>query len=461
MTGLNLNKYIKFTTFLILIIFAYHYYNLGSTSISNYATLKINSSQEQQKVKDVIEQYKEKIVNNYSNLEYNNKIIKKINLSEELSELDDLKDENTFQIYERIDKIKVKKGQTFSYILTKQSIKDSERQKIINEIGKVLDLKKLGIGQEITFYYTNDINNKSLIEKIVIPLSYKEEINLERVDNDFIAKKILLSLITKKNFHDVIINNSIYRDGVKNDIPHPILVNLIRLYSFDIDFQRDIRVDDQFMIYYEVYLNEENREVAYGDILYANLVLQNKNMEYFIFETSEGIDYFDRSGKNARKALMKTPIDGARLSSGFGMRKHPILGYNVKHKGLDFAAPTGTPIFAAGNGIIEYRGRNGAYGRYIRIRHNNSYKTAYAHLSGYRKGLGKGSRVTQGQIIGYVGSSGRSTGPHLHYEILYNNKQINPLKLKLPSGRELKNEELKKFQLFSSKIYSEVTKLKK
>ncbi len=209
---------------------------------------------------------------------------------------------------------------------------------------------------------------------------------------------------------------------------------------------------------YEVFYNEQRREVAFGNILYSNLILQKRELEYFLFETSEGIDYFDRKGKNVRKALMKTPIDGARLSSGFGMRKHPILGYNVKHRGVDFAAPTGTPVFAAGNGKIEFIGTNGAYGKYIRIKHNNSYKTAYAHLSGYKKGISKSVRVNQGEIIGYVGSTGRSTGPHLHYEVIFNGKKINPMKMKLPSGKSLKNEELNKFLEYSEEIFSFVIK---
>ena len=153
---------------------------------------------------------------------------------------------------------------------------------------------------------------------------------------------------------------------------------------------------------------------------------------------------------------MKTPIDGARLSSGYGMRKHPILGYNVQHRGVDFAAPAGTPVFAAGNGKIEFIGENGAYGKYIRIKHNNSYKTAYAHLNGYNKGISKNVRVNQGEIIAFVGSTGRSTGPHLHYEIIFNGKRINPMKMKLPSGKSLKGSELERFLESRSAIFLEV-----
>ena len=227
------------------------------------------------------------------------------------------------------------------------------------------------------------------------------------------------------------------------------------MYSFDIDFQRDIQKNTKFEISFETLINENRNEISYGRIKYINLKIQNKNLEYFLFKTDENFyDYFNREGKNVKKSLMKTPIDGARLSSNFGMRKHPILGYNKLHKGLDFAAPKGTPVYAAGNGVIEYANNNGGYGKYIRIRHNNEYKTAYAHLSGFKKGISKGKRVNQGEIIGYVGSTGRSTGPHLHYEIIFQNKQINPMKMKLPSGKILTGDELLKFKKNLNVIYS-------
>jgi Membrane proteins related to metalloendopeptidases len=200
---------------------------------------------------------------------------------------------------------------------------------------------------------------------------------------------------------------------------------------------------------------DENNIIDYLDINYAIISIAGKELEYFKFITSDGyVDYFNREGKNVKKSLLKTPLDGARLSSNFGMRKHPISGYNKMHKGVDFAAPKGTPIYAGGNGIIEYIGNNGGYGKYIRIRHNNEYKTAYAHLSNYKKGMSRGVRVNQGDVIGFVGSTGNSTGPHLHYEIIYQDKHINPLKLKLPSGKVLQGEELERFKIEYKKIYA-------
>ena len=246
-----------------------------------------------------------------------------------------------------------------------------------------------------------------------------------------------------------------YSDGIKNGLPQDILIKLIKLYSFDLDFQRDIKIDTKVAVSYDYYQIIQNEEIKYTDINYALISINNKKLEYFKFETDEGyIDYFNREGKNVKKSILKTPLDGARLSSNFGMRKHPISGYNKMHKGVDFAAPKGTPIYAGGNGIIEYVGINGGYGKYIRIRHNNEYKTAYAHLSNYKKGITKGVRVIQGDIIGFVGSTGNSTGPHLHYEIIYQGKHINPLKLKLPSGKVLEGNELERFKKQFKTIYA-------
>ena len=246
-----------------------------------------------------------------------------------------------------------------------------------------------------------------------------------------------------------------YSDGIKNNVPADILTKLIKLYSFDLDFQRDIRSNTKVSVSFESILVEDRKEVFFGDIIYSFIKINKNFLEYYKFKTDDGyIDYFNKKGENVKKSILKTPLDGARLSSGFGIRKHPILGYNKMHKGVDFAAPTGTPIYAGGNGIIEFAGYNGAYGKFIKIRHNNEYKTAYAHLSKFKKGISKGVRVNQGDIIGYVGSTGRSTGPHLHYEIIFQNKQINPLKLKLPSGKKLKDKELDRFIEEANIIYA-------
>ena len=347
--------------------------------------------------------------------------------------------ENTSKFKELI--VKVKQGQTFSEILDIFNIENKTKFKIINSINKVFNLRKLNINQKIIFF----TNEKEIIKKIIIELDFKTNLIVNLDGNINIEKKNLetYSSIESKEYRII---NSLYADGKKNNVPNQILVKLIQLFSFDLDFQRDIRKDTQVSVSYEKTFVENKSDYSFGDIEYARIIIKNNTLEYFKFLTDDGfIDYFNREGKNVKKSILKTPLDGAKLSSNFGMRKHPISGFNKMHKGIDFAAPKGTPVYAGGNGVVEMAGVNGGYGKYIRIRHNNEYKTAYAHLSSFKKRIKKGVRVNQGEVIGYVGSTGKSTGPHLHYEIIYQNKQINPLTLKLPSGKILKGIELERF----------------
>ena len=353
--------------------------------------------------------------------------------------------------YEKIEII-VSKGETFLSILKEFNISEKRSFEIISEIEKLFDLRKLKVEEKILFYL--DTNNsikiiefyKNINEKLIVSINS----NSIKIENKILEKT---SYQTSKEFN---INNSLYSDGLKNNLPQDILIKLIRLFSFDLDFQRDIKKNTLVSVSYEYDQVKDNDKFEYKDIFYALININGNKLEYFRFLTDDGfVDYFNKDGKNVKKSILKTPLDGARLSSNFGMRKHPISGYNKMHKGVDFAAPTGTPIYAGGNGVIEFIGNNGGYGKYIRIRHNNEYKTAYGHMSGFKKGLSKGQRINQGEIIGYVGSTGKSTGPHLHYEIIFQNEQINPLKLKLPSGKVLKGEELSKFQLEAKRIYAD------
>ena len=338
--------------------------------------------------------------------------------------------------------LKVKKGQTFSQILENFNITNAKKFEIINSINNIFNLRNLKIDQGIFFF----IDDNKIIKKIIIELDFKTNLVID------LKSKIKLKKIELKTFIDIeskefIITNSLYSDGINNKIPNEILIKLIQLFSFDLDFQRDIKKNTQVSISYQKINIENKYDYSLGDIEYARISIKKNNLEYFKFITNDGfVDYFNKEGKNVKKSILKTPLDGARLSSSFGMRKHPISGFNKMHKGIDFAAPKGTPVYAGGNGVIEVAAVNGGYGKYIRIRHNNEYKTAYAHLNNFKKGISKGVRVSQGEIIGYVGSTGKSTGPHLHYEIIYQNKQINPLTLKLPSGKILKGEELIRFK---------------
>jgi murein DD-endopeptidase MepM/ murein hydrolase activator NlpD len=243
------------------------------------------------------------------------------------------------------------------------------------------------------------------------------------------------------------INSSLYVAGVNLGIPPAIMIDLIHLYSFDVDFQRDIQPGDSFAVMYENQYDESGKAVQQGDITYAALTVGGQTLRLYRYKPGNGdVDYFNEKGESARKALLRTPVDGARISSTFGMREHPVLGYSRMHKGVDFAVPPGTPIYAAGNGTVEMAGIYGGYGRYVRLRHNSDYSTAYGHMSGFGAGIHPGARVHQGQVIGYVGSSGLATGPHLHYEVLRDGSQINPMGLKLPSGQKLVRADLAKFQ---------------
>ena len=348
-------------------------------------------------------------------------------------------------------KIEILQGDTFVSILENLNFKQKKIYEIISKIEESYDLKKIKTGEIISVFENNFAEIKKIEffknNETIISVNLDKEINLNIIEltkNSFIESK------------EYTISESLFSDGIKNDVSSDILVKIIRLFSFDLDFQRDIRVDTVVSISYEFDEIVETGRLEYNDIKYASIIIDGKQLEYFKFITDDGyVDYFNREGKNVKKSILKTPLDGARISSNFGMRKHPISGFNKMHKGVDFAAPTGTPIYAGGNGIVEYVGRNGGYGKYIRIRHNNGYKTAYAHLSNYKKGISKGVRVNQGEVIGYVGSTGNSTGPHLHYEIIYQNKHINPLKLKLPSGKILEGKELEKFKEEYKIIYAD------
>ena len=418
--SLNLKK----TTSFIFIIFGFFFFLVNAYELnSNYNNIKIieitQSSQNKSIIKDVPNQSPveaEELISNFS---------KNINKSKNK---------------ERI--IIVKKGQTFLSILDNFNFKNKKKFEIINAINTIYDLRELKVNQKIIFF----TNKKENVEKIIIELTYNTNLEADLRSDIKIEKKELETFSEIKS-QQYLITNSLYADGINNNIPNQILIKLIQLFSFDLDFQRDIQKDTQVSIAYKKIFVKNKSEYTFGDIEYAEIIIKKNTLEYFKFLTDDGFtDYFNRKGKNVKKSILKTPLDGARLSSSFGMRKHPISGFNKMHKGVDFAAPIGTPVYAGGNGVIEIVGLNGGYGKYIRIRHNNEYKTAYAHLSSYKKGISKGVRVSQGEVIGYVGSTGKSTGPHLHYEIIYQNKQINPLKLKLPSGKILMGDELARFE---------------
>jgi murein DD-endopeptidase MepM/ murein hydrolase activator NlpD len=267
-------------------------------------------------------------------------------------------------------------------------------------------------------------------------------------DGGFVAEamtKQVDRLVARSNGE--IAGGSLLAAGMASGVPAGVMTEMIRIFSFDVDFQRDIQPGDRFDLMYERFHLADGRLVRGGEVMYAALTLSGKTLRLYRHKDSSGrLDYYNELGHSVRKALLKTPIDGARLTSRFGMREHPILGYSVMHRGVDFGAPTGTPIFAAGDGTIDDIGERSGYGRYIRVRHSGAYATAYAHMNGYGRGLRKGMRVRQGQVIGYVGASGRATGPHLHYEVIRDGAQINPVTVKFSTGEKLTGAELARFQ---------------
>ena len=347
----------------------------------------------------------------------------------------------------------MQEGETFSQILQKIKLNNNAIQEIIKLTKEKVDLSKLNIGTKIETLSSIE-NGHVFIQNIIIYPNKESEIFISRNNEKFEIKSNQLKLYPELVYKEVEIQNSIYDSLININTPENTIMEFVQLFSFDIDFQREIRQGNKIKILYKKFNDEKQNFVKSGSIYFAEIQLHNHSYELYRFENEDKklVGYFDSNGKSATKALMKTPINGARLSSGYGMRKHPILGYNKKHQGVDFAAPKGTPIMAAGTGHIEFVGNNGGAGKYIRIKHMNGYKTAYAHLSKYASGINKNVKVKQGQTIGYVGTTGLSTGPHLHYEVWFNGKRINPMTMKLPSGKKLENNDLEVFLKLKEEI---------
>ena len=357
--------------------------------------------------------------------------------------------------------IVVSQGDNFAKVLKKAGIKNSDIDKIIINGKDTYNFSKIYLGDNVKIFshYDDDILDKF---KLIYRFSNTEELIVSLNDQQNFEYQVNeIQLESEKVYVKGTIKTSLYEAMKDAGLSDLAITEVIRIYSFDVDFQRDIYENDTFELYFTKKVNEDGKTVEIEDPEYLLLTSRGTPLKYYLFTTPDFSEYFDEKGKGMTKSLMKTPINGARLSSGFGYRKHPILGYNKLHKGVDFAAPSGTPIFAAGNGVVEFAGKNGAYGNYVRIRHDGTFKTAYAHMKSLKKGIYDGVRVKQGDIIGYVGTTGRSTGPHLHYEIIQNGEQMNPAKLKLPSGRKLNEQELKQFNNLIVVMNQEIDELSK
>ncbi|MDC6482383.1 M23 family metallopeptidase [Pelagibacteraceae bacterium] len=353
----------------------------------------------------------------------------------------------------------VKNNDTLEKVLKKYDIGNVEINNLISQIVKK-KLTNISAGAQIKIITKKEKEIKKIIS-LFYPIDAITSVEVKRNKESFDVSKIVLKLNKKEIVLSNTIKNNLYSSAVKAGLEPNIIVEFANIFGFEVDFQRDIRRGDTFEVYYEQFVDDDNIVRRTGKIIYASMFVNNKEITLYNFKYNNEAGFYDVDGKSVIKTLMKTPINGARLSSSFGMRKHPILGFNKLHQGTDFAAPKGTPIMASGNGVVAMAQKYKGYGNYILLKHNSIFKTAYAHLSKYGRGIQKGVRVSQGQIIGYVGSTGMSTGPHLHYEVIKNGKKINSQRLKLPTGKILNNEARNKFEVERIKIDVKLAKLRK
>ena len=348
-------------------------------------------------------------------------------------------------------KYTIKNNDSIERILKKYDIDNND----IKNISLNLKQKKLSniySGRELSLILKKLSDGRNTIINLVFPITNTSSVEVRKVSNDFIVKENILKLYKKEVVVKNKITNNLYSSAINSNIEPNIIIEFARVFGFEVDFQRDIRKGDWFEIYYEKFEDDNNKVRDTGKIIYASMYVNGEEINLYNFKYKNEQEYYDIKGKSITKSLMKTPINGARLSSSFGMRKHPILGYNKMHRGTDFAAPSGTPIMASGSGTVTRARWCGGGGNCIKIKHNSTYETIYAHMKSFAKGIKEGKKVKQGQIIGYVGSTGMSTGPHLHYEVIVNGKKVNSQKLKLPSGKILRGEARKDFELERIKI---------
>ena len=348
-------------------------------------------------------------------------------------------------------KYTIKNNDSIERILKKYDIDNND----IKNISLKLKQKKLSniySGRELSLILKKLSDGRNTIINLVFPITNTSSVEVRKVSNDFIVKENILKLYKKEVVVKNKITNNLYSSAISSNIEPNIIIEFARVFGFEVDFQRDIRKGDWFEIYYEKFEDDNNKVRDTGKIIYASMYVNGEEINLYNFKYKNEQEYYDIKGKSITKSLMKTPINGARLSSSFGMRKHPILGYNKMHRGTDFAAPSGTPIMASGSGTVTRARWCGGGGNCIKIKHNSTYETIYAHMKSFAKGIKEGKKVKQGQIIGYVGSTGMSTGPHLHYEVIVNGKKVNSQKLKLPSGKILRGEARKDFELERIKI---------
>jgi len=357
-------------------------------------------------------------------------------------------------------------GHSLVDILTSQNISQDEAYQIIESAKNKFNPKDLRIGQHIFMTLQHDTTRNedtaATLSKLSVELNPLETLTIIKDKDNFNAATTKKQIKTIQARTEGTIDghyDGIYKLAKKDQTPDPIINNLIKAFSYDVDFQRDIREGDHIEILYEKMVTEDNITVGSGKLLHATLTTKGKTIPLYFFSDGSSEGYFKDNGESIIKKLLRTPVDGARISSGFGMRQHPILGYSKMHKGLDFAAPSGTPIYAAGDGVINFAGVKGGYGNFVMVKHNADYITAYGHCSRIAKGITEGKAVKQGDIIAYVGSTGRSTGPHLHYEIIQKGTAVNPANVKFAGNNQLTGKRLASFKAFKQQVATKLAEL--
>jgi murein DD-endopeptidase MepM/ murein hydrolase activator NlpD len=355
------------------------------------------------------------------------------------------------------------KGDTLATLLERAGIETSQRQSVLDALVKIYNPRDLKPGQELRIDYAQDDWTPGQVDfqRLTFQASVERDVAVEHELGTSryratATKRALSRTLTRTSG---VIQSSLYQAGAEAGLPNDVLFELFRDFSYDVDFQRDIQPGDRFDAVYDQLIDENGKAVRNGQLRYASMTLSGVTLRIYRFESADGTaDYYNEKGASIRKALLRTPIDGAKLTSHFGMRNHPLLGYTLMHRGVDFGAVSGTPIMAAGDGTIDKMGANGGYGNYVRLRHNSQYSTAYAHMSRFAHGLHAGSHVRQGDIIGFVGATGLATGPHLHYEVLVGDRQINPLSVKLPTGHQLDGKDIQRFRSVEAEIDRALTR---
>ncbi|MDA0782385.1 MAG: peptidoglycan DD-metalloendopeptidase family protein [Rickettsiales bacterium] len=366
--------------------------------------------------------------------------------------------------YGNIYEFEVKQGDTLSNIIREVGISSTDAANAISAMQDIYNPGKIRVGDKIKISYST-LKAEGETNKVLVGIDFfpskLEKVYVRRAGEDsFYAKKVEVPTAKRLVKASAQIESTFFGATKKSGIPFEIGNEFVKKYSYDVDFQRDLRKGNTLDVLYEEVVTPTGDVVGSGEILYANLELNEQSYPIYRFRTLDGsYGYYNEDGESIEKSFLRTPIDGARITSGFGKRRHPILGYNKMHKGLDFGAPQGTPIYAAGSGVVTKIGKNGSYGNYIQIGHGNGYSTAYAHLKGFKRGLKKGGNVKQGQIIGYVGTTGRSTGPHLHYEVLKHDRQINPLSIKTVAVNKLEGVQMGIYSQHVKMVKREVSKV--